>query len=130
MTTLKRVKPLINDDGCFQLYDSSQDISNHVAEYIVHKAHKTFRDCCGRNFLQMINETSSTSYSSILLRGGLKSAPEDLNDAVAKSFAILYASSTAIRCCDIPSIKRGLTILEKFVDVPRLTCEKHQQPFS
>ena len=106
------MEPLINHGDCFQLYDSSRDISNHVDGYMVHKAHKVFGHCCGNKFLQMTNETLRASCSSILSRGGLKSAPEDLNDAVAKSFSILDANTSAIKCCDIPSIEAGLAILE------------------
>ena len=124
------MEPFIKDDDCFQLAESTRDISNHVAGYIVHKGYKAFGSYYGSKFLLTTNETSTTSYTSILSRGGLKTEPEDLNDAVAKSFAILDATSSVIRSSEIPSIEAGLTILEKFVDVQRLTCDKHEEPFS
>ena len=124
------MKSFIKDDDCLQLNDSSRDIANHIAGYIANKAQKSFENCCGSNFIRTNGKPSASSYTSILSRGGLKLATEDLNDAVAKSFAILDASSSLIRGSKIPSMEAGTAILENFVDVPSLACEKHEETFS
>ena len=72
-------------------------------------------------------ESSGSSYTSILSRGGLKTACEELKDAVAKSFAILDASSKLIRESHLPSMKAGRAILRKYVCMPSLVCEKHEE---
>ena len=81
------VESSIKDDDRLQLNDSSRDVANHVAGYMAHKAQKTFDNCCGNNFLETNDKPSRSSYTSILSRGGLKTAPNDLSGAVAKSLA-------------------------------------------
>ena len=74
----------------------SRDVSDYVAGYIGNKLQESFHDCCGKNIVKPV-ETSATPllramhYS--ITTGGLKTASADLNQAVAKSFAIVDATS-------------------------------------
>ena len=129
-TLLINAESVIKDENSLKLDESSKDISNYVAGYIAHKSSKAYQNCCGNRMISNSQELPSASFTSILSRGGLKAAPEDLNDAVAKSFAILDASCTVIRCSKVPSMQAAFSILEKFVDLPTLSCENHRIVFT
>ena len=120
----QQVKTKINDDNSIKLNESSRDVSNHFAGYIAHKAAKSFNNCCGEAFTSSSEEDSS-SYTSLLSRGGLVNPHPALFEAVASSFATLDVCSDAIKNCQPSSRKSGLAILREYVNVSQLACVKH-----
>ena len=96
----------------------------------MHKAHKAFEKCCGNRLNIKDHQASTSSYIGLLSRGGLLAASKDLNDVISKSFALLDATSTIIRSCDILSRQADLLILQKFIHIPDMVCENHLTSFS
>jgi hypothetical protein len=115
----------------FKLQDSSKDISNHIAGYISKKIHAVCCDKCPA-FLQTKSATllhntpdNAASYTSVLSRGGLTSACDELQDCVAQSFAYLDASSTMICNSSVPARRAGQEILKMLPCRPRVFCDTH-----
>ena len=78
------------------LYNSKKSFEKYP---ITSQAKKTFKDCCGKRFAcnEDVQNSRSSSYTSILSRGGLLILREDLSEVNSKSFVLLDASSTTIK---------------------------------
>ena len=100
-----------------------------LSGYIVHKAEDLLGECCISG-LKSETASSSTEYIGILSRGGLLTPSEALGDVVAQSFAVLDASSTAIKESKLPSRTLGIALLREFVDTSGLVCARHVGNFS
>ena len=109
------------------------EVSDNVAEYIVHKTKSIFNGCCEEQMTkQTDNEnqsfrTSDPHYITNLSRGGLILPSESQSNAVARAFAILDLSSDAIRRSSVLSRKAGIAILDKHLDTNGIICEGHTE---
>lgn len=126
---LRAVEEELGDVDAIKLDESSRKVSDHVAGYFVRKTHDIFHPCCGKN-LKGEKENSNSEYINILSRGGLLCPSEKLADIVSQAFALLDASSPAIRLCDLPSKKAGFLILSRYLDTSGIVCEGHEKMFS
>ena len=110
-----------------KLNEESRKISDYVAGYIAFKTESFYENCCASNLL---DEQPNSAYIGLLSRGGLKNPSMSLKNAVSDAFAILDASSAAIRRCKIPSRIAGVTVLQHYLDVSSILCEEHTAHFS
>ena len=101
-------------------------LSETVARYIVHKIEHLYRDCWKS---LLTNEEVIIEYIGLLSHGGLKNPPVPLSTVVSQSFAVVDASSPAIRLLNIPVRKAGIKILAKYVDSSFIACEKDTDDF-
>ena len=123
---MENVEELVGEGNSLQLNDDSRQVSDSVAGYFIHKTEHLYRDCCQS---QLTNEQVNTEYIGQLSRGGLKNPSMPLSTVVSQSFAVLDASSPAIRLSNIPARKAGMKILAKYVNSSFIVCEKHTDDF-
>ena len=124
---MEDVEELIGEGNTLQLDDKSRLVSDTVAGYIVHKTEHLYKDCCQS---KLTNVEPNTEYIGQLSRGGLKNPSMPLSAAVSQAFAVLDASSSAVRKSNIPARKAGMKILAKYVNSDFIVCEKHTDDFS
>ena len=121
------VDQCLGDVESIQLGEESRQISDNIAGYLSHKTRDVFASCCGNN---LKSEEASSGLIGLLSRGNLINPSVKLGDMVSKAFALLDASSNAIRKCSISSKKAGTVILSKYLDTSGVVCEHHQLMFS
>ena len=85
-------------------------------------------DCC-INAAMSETPASKTHFIGILSRGNSITPSYALGELVAKSFALLDACSSIIRRSKIPSRAAGLAVLQRFINLPSIGCEKHRDTF-
>jgi hypothetical protein len=118
---------VLNARGSIKLEDNSKEVSDYVAGYISLKMQKYCGGCCSDRLISKHNNSSDSAatYVSLLSRGGLTYASEELGEYVAQSFAHLDASSTLIRRSTVPEREAGEEIL-RTLGRPKLFCEAHE----
>lgn len=116
---------VMNAGWSVKLDGDSKEVSDYVAGYIGLKMKKHCDDCCSDHLLSVNQSVNESTYVSLLSRGGLTNASNELNEYVAQSFANLDVSSKIIRKSTIPERKAGEEIL-KTLDRPQLFCDKHK----
>ena len=132
----EEIEPFLNEvEKCLgnveniELDSNTREVSDNIAGYIARKANDALSGCC---INAAINNAPAPNqhYISLLSRGKLITPSDALGDVVAKSFAVLDACNTAIRHSKIPSRTAGLAVLNRFVNLPSIGCEKHEATLS
>ena len=123
------VEACLGNIESIELDSNTREVSDNIAGFIVRKAIKLLSDCC-INTTMSDTPASSPHYIAILSRGKLITPSHDLGDIVAKSFAVLDASNGVIKRSKIPSRRAGLAILNRFINLPAIACEKHKDTLS
>ena len=100
------------------LNETSKNVSDHVAGYIIIKVTETLWRMLRSNILEY--ETNS-AYNAILSMGALKN-----RCTVAKAFVLLDAPSNVIRRWTLDSKSAGIVILQKFLDSPPILCRNQR----
>ena len=124
---IEEVEGLVSYAEPLQLNDESRHVSDTVAGYIAHKTGHIYKDCCD---YKLINDQPNAEYIGLLSRGGLKYPSLPLSTAVSQGFAILDATSDAIKKSGIPTRKAGMEILKQFLNSSFIVCDRHTEDFS
>lgn len=126
MNLMEDVEGLIGKADNLKLNDESRQVSDTVAGYVAHKTEHLYKDCCHN---KLIKNQLNTEYIGVLSRGGLKNPSLPLSIAVSQAFAILDASSTAIRKSGVPARKAGIKILKQYLNSSFIVCDRHNDDF-
>jgi hypothetical protein len=124
---MDEIKGLIGQSENLTLNKESLQVSDTVAGYIARKTEHLFKGCCKK---QLTDDQPNAEYIGILSRGGLKNPSLPLSSAVSQAFAILDATSAAIRNSDVPARKAGMRILKHYLDSSVIVCDRHTDDLS